>query len=65
VSPRGESIQIQLEQKGPGRYEGKFPTKEVGAYLINLLEFPAGPAREFASAWRERELLAGIRRQRT
>jgi len=42
VSPRGESIQIQLEQKGPGRYEGKFPTKEVGAYLINLLEFQQG-----------------------
>jgi hypothetical protein len=42
VSPRGESVQIQLEQKGPGRYEGKFQTKEVGAYMINLLEFQQG-----------------------
>ncbi len=42
VSPRGESVQIQLEQKGPGRYEGKFATREVGSYLINLLEFQQG-----------------------
>lgn len=42
VSPRGESTQVQLEQKGPGRYEAKFPTKEVGAYLINLLEMREG-----------------------
>ena len=42
VSPRGDSVQVQLEQKGPGRYEAKFPTKEVGAYLINLLEFREG-----------------------
>jgi uncharacterized membrane protein len=42
VSPRGESVQVQLEQKGPGRYEAKFATKEVGAYLINLLEMHNG-----------------------
>jgi uncharacterized membrane protein len=42
VSPKGESVQVQLEQKGPGRYEGKFPTKEVGAYLINLIEMREG-----------------------
>jgi len=38
VSPKGERVSVQLEQTGPGRYESKFPTKEVGAYLINLLE---------------------------
>jgi uncharacterized membrane protein len=42
VSPKGEAAQVQLEQKGPGRYEGKFPTKEVGAYLINLIEMREG-----------------------
>jgi uncharacterized membrane protein len=38
VSPRGERVTVQLEQTGPGQYQAKFPTKEVGAYLINLLE---------------------------
>lgn len=38
VSPRGERVSIQLEQTGPGQYQGRFPTREVGAYLINLLE---------------------------
>ena len=38
VSPKGERELVQLEQTGPGHYEGKFPTKQVGAYLINLLE---------------------------
>jgi uncharacterized membrane protein len=38
VNPKGERVTVRLEQKGPGHYEGKFPTKEVGAYLLNLLE---------------------------
>jgi uncharacterized membrane protein len=38
VGPRGTRSQLQLEQKGPGRYEGRFPTAEVGAYLLNLAE---------------------------
>lgn len=38
VSPKGTRVQVQLEQKGPGRYEGRFPTKDVGAYLLNLAE---------------------------
>ena len=38
VSPKGERVTVQLEQTGPGQYQGRFPTKEVGAYLINLLE---------------------------
>ncbi|HTH48699.1 MAG TPA: glutamine amidotransferase [Candidatus Limnocylindria bacterium] len=38
VSPKGERVMVNLEQSGPGRYEAKFPTKEVGAYLLNLQE---------------------------
>lgn len=36
VSPKGVRQDVILEQKGPGRYEAKFDTKEVGAYLLNL-----------------------------
>lgn len=38
VSPRGERVNVPLEQTGPGHYQARFQTKEVGAYLINLLE---------------------------
>ncbi|HTG45481.1 MAG TPA: glutamine amidotransferase, partial [Verrucomicrobiae bacterium] len=38
VSPKGARVTVPLEQTGPGHYDAKFPTKEVGAYLINLLE---------------------------
>lgn len=38
VSPKGERQTVQLHQTGPGHYDAKFPTKEVGAYLINLLD---------------------------
>ncbi|MFM7102503.1 MAG: glutamine amidotransferase, partial [Verrucomicrobiota bacterium] len=36
VSPRGQRQDVILEQTGPGRYEGRFDTREVGAYLLNL-----------------------------
>ncbi len=36
VSPRGVRQDVVLEQTGPGHYEAKFDTKEVGAYLMNL-----------------------------
>jgi uncharacterized membrane protein len=42
VSPKGERQTVQLEQTGPGHYEAKFPTKEVGAYLLNLMEMKNG-----------------------
>ena len=42
VSPKGERVMVALEQTGPGRYEAKFPTKDVGAYLLNLLELRDG-----------------------
>jgi uncharacterized membrane protein len=42
VSPKGERQTIQLEQTGPGHYEAKFPTREVGTYLIRLLDMKDG-----------------------
>ncbi len=42
VSPRGERQIVRLEQTGPGRYEARFPTKEVGSYLLNLSETKNG-----------------------
>jgi uncharacterized membrane protein len=38
VSPKGEKTVVPIEQVGPGHYEAKFPTKEVGSYMINLEE---------------------------
>jgi uncharacterized membrane protein len=42
VSPKGERVTVRLEQTGPGHYEAKFPTKEVGSYLLNMLEMEKG-----------------------
>jgi uncharacterized membrane protein len=42
VSPKGERQVVRLEQTGPGRYEARFPTREVGAYLLNLMELKDG-----------------------
>ncbi len=42
VSPKGERQTVRLEQTGPGRYEARFPTREVGTYLINLQEIQDG-----------------------
>lgn len=42
VSPGGERQSVRLEQTGPGRYEAKFDTREVGAYLINVAEVEEG-----------------------
>jgi hypothetical protein len=33
---------VRLQQTGPGRYEAKFPTRDTGAYLINLAEMKGG-----------------------
>jgi uncharacterized membrane protein len=45
VSPKGERQTIRLEQTGPGHYEGRFPTKESGAYLLNVMEVKEGQVR--------------------
>ena len=42
VSPKGKRVNVALEETGPGRYEAKFPTREVGAYLLNLVELRDG-----------------------
>lgn len=42
VSPKGERQTVRLEQTGPGHYEARFPTKEVGSYLLNLLDLKNG-----------------------
>jgi hypothetical protein len=47
VSPKGERVTLRLEQTGPGRYEARFPTREVGSYLMNLMETRDG---KFASS---------------
>jgi hypothetical protein len=45
VSPKGEKQTVRLEQTGPGHYEGRFPTKDVGAYLLNLMDMKEGQVR--------------------
>jgi uncharacterized membrane protein len=42
VGPKGEPQTVRLEQTGPGHYEAKFPTREVGGYLLNLMEVHQG-----------------------
>ncbi|HEY9172664.1 MAG TPA: glutamine amidotransferase [Verrucomicrobiae bacterium] len=42
VSPTGKRETVRLEQTGPGRYEARFPTKEVGGYLLNLMQLEGG-----------------------
>jgi hypothetical protein len=44
ASPKGERIKVHLEQTGPGHYEAKFPTKDVGSYLLNLQQMENGKA---------------------
>jgi hypothetical protein len=45
VSPKGERQTVRLDQTGPGHYEARFPTKEVGSYLLNLLDVKDGKIR--------------------
>jgi uncharacterized membrane protein len=49
VSPNGERITVRLEQTGPGHYEARFPTKEVGSYSMNLVELKDGKPVGFQS----------------
>ena len=44
VSPKGERMTVRVEQTGPGHYEAKFPTKDVGGYLLNLMQMENGQA---------------------
>lgn len=38
VGPTGERETVRLEQTAPGRYEVAFDTRDVGTYLVNLME---------------------------
>jgi len=42
VGPKGEPQTVRLEQTGPGHYEARFPTRDVGGYLLNLMEMERG-----------------------
>ncbi len=44
-TPKGQKQVVRLQQTGPGRYEARFPTKEVGSYLMNLAEMTNGNVR--------------------
>lgn len=45
AGPKGEAQTVRLEQTGPGRYEARFPTKEVGSYMVNVQERVKGVLR--------------------
>jgi Ca-activated chloride channel homolog len=42
VSPKGQRVTVRAQQTGPGHYEAQFPTREVGSYLLNVLEVKEG-----------------------
>jgi uncharacterized membrane protein len=42
VSPKGTRQIVRLEQTGPGHYEARFPTKEIGGYSLNLMDIQDG-----------------------
>ncbi len=45
ASPKGERQTVRLEQTGPGHYEARFPTKDVGLYMLNLTDLKDGQVR--------------------
>jgi uncharacterized membrane protein len=45
VSPKGEKQDVRLEQTGPGHYEARFATRDVGSYLLNLMDVQDGAVR--------------------
>ena len=45
VSPKGQRQTVHVEQTGPGHYEAIFPTKEVGSYVLNLMDLKDGEIR--------------------
>jgi hypothetical protein len=50
ADPKGGSQTVRLEQTGPGRYEARFPTTEVGTYMVNVQEIAEGRVRGAAVA---------------
>lgn len=44
TGPDGTAQDVTLVQQGPGRYVGEFPSRESGAYVMNLLYSAPGPS---------------------
>lgn len=42
VSPKGDRQTVRLDQTGPGHYEARFATKEIGGYSLNLMDVQDG-----------------------
>ena len=42
IDPKGGRSTVRLEQTGPGRYQAAFPTRDVGAYVVNVMEMQGG-----------------------
>ena len=38
ASPKGQRLSVPVKQTGPGHYEAQFPTRDVGTYMVNLLD---------------------------
>jgi uncharacterized membrane protein len=38
ATPKGERMSVPVKQTGPGHYEAEFPTRDVGTYMVNLLD---------------------------
>lgn len=52
ITPKGDRQIVRLEQTGPGQYEARFPTREIGGYSLNLMEIQDGrlAAQQFLGA---------------
>ncbi|CAN0591419.1 unnamed protein product, partial [Laminaria digitata] len=35
-TPNGDGMSVEVQQVGPGRYEGEFNTADAGAYVLNM-----------------------------
>jgi uncharacterized membrane protein len=46
VGPAGERFKVDVKQTGPGHYEARFPARDVGLYMLNLVHEQDGAARE-------------------
>ncbi|MGE3309687.1 MAG: VWA domain-containing protein [Limisphaerales bacterium] len=45
VDPKGQPKTVRLRQEGPGRYEAIFPARDIGAYMVNLMDMADGQVR--------------------
>lgn len=51
-TPSGENLTLTLNQEAPGRYQGRFPLREIGDYLLTTVEKqPDGTVRTFTTGF--------------